>query len=119
MTKSKTPRKSNAGRKPLPTNLHILNGNPSKLDLEERAAAEPKYTPVVPECPEWLSDDAKAEWNRLLPELDRNGLLTKADMAAFAGYCDSFAMWKKKKTESIRSGILPPQTIVPVCWISR
>mgnify|MGYP007054483408 CR=1 FL=1 len=26
---------------------------------------------------------------------------------------------KKKKTESIRSGILPPQTIVPVCWISR
>ena len=27
--------------------------------------------------------------------------------------------WKKKKMESIRSGILLPQTIVPVCWISR
>lgn len=34
-------------------------------------------------------------------------------------YTEQLCNVEKKKTESIRSGILPPQTIVLVCWISR
>lgn len=94
-TKPKEPKKSNAGRKPKPTTLHVLNGNPSKINLEERQQNEPRFSPGLPACPEWLSKDAKQEWERLLPELDATSMLKKVDMAAFAGYCDSLAMWKR------------------------
>lgn len=94
-TKPKESRKSNAGRKPLPTALHVLNGNSSKIDLEERKQNEPKFSSTLPACPEWLNDDAKKEWERLLPELEMSGMLRKVDMAVFAGYCDNYAMWKK------------------------
>lgn len=88
-------KKSNAGRKPLPTNLHVLNGNPSKINIEERKLAEPRYSAELPVCPEWLNEAARFEWDRLLPELDGAGLLKKVDMAVFAGYCDNLAMWQK------------------------
>lgn len=82
---------SNRGRKRLPTNLHILNGNPSNLNLEERLKNEPKFTDIAPDCPEWLDEYGKAEWNRLAPELERLGLLTQADLAAFAAYCQAYS----------------------------
>ena len=53
------------GRKPKPTKLHILNGNPSRLDLEEKIKNEPIPQSIAPECPDWLLDEAKKEWNRL------------------------------------------------------
>ena len=79
------------GRKPKPTKLKILEGNPGKRPLNLN---EPKPQQIVPECPDWLLDDAKKEWNRLAPELERLGLLTILDMVTFAGYCQSYAKWK-------------------------
>ncbi len=81
-----------ASPKPKPTKLKILEGNPGKRPLNEN---EPKPIPIAPGCPEWLLAEAKKEWNRLAPELERLGLLTIIDMAAFAGYCQSYAKWKK------------------------
>lgn len=84
-----------AGRKPKPTKLKILEGNPGKRPLN---LDEPKPMPIAPGCPEWLLEEAKKEWDRLAPELERLGLLTIIDMAAFAGYCQSYAKWKKAET---------------------
>jgi len=78
------------GRKPKPTNLKVLNGNPGKRPLNQN---EPKPK-GRPRCPSWLHDDAKKEWKRLAPELERLGLLTMVDMAAFVGYCESYALYK-------------------------
>ncbi len=81
------------GRKPLPTNLHVLHGNPSKKkNLGEN---EPKPPPIAPKCPQWLHADAKKEWKRIAPQLEKLGLLTQIDMAALAGYCESWAQYKK------------------------
>ena len=79
------------GPKPKPTKLKILEGNPGKRSLNLN---EPNPLPIAPECPNWLLDEAKKEWNRLAPELERLGLLTIIDKAAFAGYCQSYAKWK-------------------------
>ena len=79
------------GRKPKPTNLKIIEGNPGKRPFNLN---EPKPISIAPKCPDWLLDDAKKEWNRLAPELERLGLLTILDRAAFAGYCQSYAKWK-------------------------
>ena len=79
------------GRKPKPTALKVLEGNPGKRPLP---ASEPQPAKKAPERPEWLEPEAKAEWDRLAGQLEHLGLLTEADMAAFAGYCQSYARWK-------------------------
>ena len=78
------------GRRPKPTQLKILQGNPGGRSLNKH---EPKPASVIPPCPNELCDDAKLEWARLSPYLLRTGLITEADMAAFAGYCQAFGRW--------------------------
>lgn len=78
------------GPVPKPTRLRIIEGNPSKRPINDR---EPRPTLKAPACPRWLMPEAKAEWRRVMPELERLGLLTQLDRAAFAGYCQSWARY--------------------------
>jgi P27 family predicted phage terminase small subunit len=78
------------GRKPTPTTLKLLNGNPGKRPLNER---EPQAPQGVPEIPEWLDDEAKAEWSRITIDLAEMGLLSKADRPALAAYCTAWSRW--------------------------
>tara|TARA_Y100000310_G_C20590278_1_gene767613 strand:- start:11 stop:460 length:450 start_codon:yes stop_codon:yes gene_type:complete len=55
---------------------------------------EPKPEPIVPEKPDWISSEAKAEWDRVQPELEGLGLLTRIDRGALAGYCQAWADFK-------------------------
>ena len=80
------------GAKPKPTALKVLYGNPGKRPLPKN---EPKPKPIAPECPEWLHKDAKKEWGRIVPELERLDLITVVDMAALSGYCESWAQYKE------------------------
>lgn len=80
------------GRKPKPTALKLLEGNPGKRQLNSQ---EPMPTKKAPKCPTWLDAEAKKEWRRLTKQLEDLGLLTNVDMAAFAGYCQAFARWKE------------------------
>lgn len=81
------------GRKPKPTALHVLNGNPSKI--KDLGKNEPKPIPIAPKCPTWLHKNAKKEWKRIAPQLERLGLLTQVDMAALAAYCESWAQYRE------------------------
>ena len=80
------------GRKPKPTGMKQLEGNPGKRKLNEH---EPKPEKKAPACPKWLEPEAKKEWKRLARKLEQMGVLTEVDMAAFAGYCQSYARWKE------------------------
>ena len=80
------------GRKPTPTALRILRGNPRKHPVN---AHEPKPSALENlEPPEWLDDDAKSEWRRIAPMLARLGVLTETDGDALAAYCEAFTTWK-------------------------
>ena len=52
----------------------------------------------------------KREWRRIVPELDRLGLLTKLDRSALAGYCDAFDRWYEAKAALKRAGSLTFET---------
>src|SRR5450830_952679 len=56
---------SNSGRKRQPAALHLINGNPSKKPLSELtsdgAKTKPHVNIAIPECPTFLTKDAKAE----------------------------------------------------------
>lgn len=80
------------GRKPKPTALKALEGNPGKRPLNEREPVPPQGTI---RCPSWLETEAKKEWKRLAPALEAMGILTTVDISAFAGYCQAFARWKE------------------------
>ena len=51
-----------AGRKPKPTAIKKLEGNPGKRKLNTK---EPIPVKGMPTCPEWLLPEAKKEWDRL------------------------------------------------------
>jgi P27 family predicted phage terminase small subunit len=76
------------GPPPKPTKLKLAAGNPGKRKLNER---EPQPAGKAPAQPAWLSDRAKVEWKRIVPELLTLGLLSRIDLAALAAYCQALA----------------------------
>jgi P27 family predicted phage terminase small subunit len=78
------------GRRPKPTRLKVITGNPGKRPLNEH---EPRPEPHIPPCPSELSPAAQREWHRLVTELGTLKLLTNLDRAALAAYCGAYALW--------------------------
>ncbi len=80
------------GRKPKPTKLRLIQGNPGKRSINKD---EPKFTAGTPDCPDHLDTVAKKEWHRITAELDAQGLLRKVDRAAIASYCTLWSRYVK------------------------
>lgn len=76
------------GPKPTPTVLLTLRGStvPGR-----RGAGDEPVAAGLPDAPEWLSDDAAAIWDGLLPVLAEMDILGRCDAAALAQYCDAMA----------------------------
>lgn len=73
-----------------PTALKLLEGD---IHKERMSPNEPKPDLTMPECPDWLEDEAKKEWFRVVPELYKLKLLTSMDITALIGYCQSWARY--------------------------
>lgn len=86
------------GRKPKPTRLKVLTGNPGKRPLNRD---EPRPEPAIPDCPPELSPAAQREWHRLAGEFAALRVLTNLDRAALAAYCGAYALWAEA-TEAIQ-----------------
>ena len=78
------------GRRPKPSRIKALTGNPGKRPLN---TCEPSPDVVIPECPPELGDVARREWDRLAGELVTLRLITNLDRAALAAYCGAYALW--------------------------
>lgn len=81
------------GPKPQPTALRLARGNPSKRALPKNEPKPAKPNRLDP--PSWLTGHARQKWRALAPRLATAGLLTVADMDAFARYCDTWARWRQ------------------------
>lgn len=75
-------------RGPAPTPKKILKMRGS---WRAEIAGDPKLKTEAPKPPTWLSKEARAEWNRVVPALASAGLLCKIDRAALAIMCKSWA----------------------------
>lgn len=80
------------GRKPKPSAVKKLEGNPGGRPLNEKEPAPKKKAPA---CPKWLDAEARKEWRRLAKVLEEMGVLTQLDMGVFATYCNAYARWKE------------------------
>src|ERR1700732_3971707 len=101
-----------AGRRPKPTALKILQGNPGKRPLN---TDEPQPT-GTPTRPDHLDRVAKLEWNRISAHLTSLGLLTAVDRAALAVYCQAWSRWVKAENEIKKFGLVikSPKDGMPV-----
>ena len=81
------------GKKPTPTHLRLLQGNPQRRPVR---TDEPQPLPLLDAPPplSFIEAYATEEWNRLAPELVRLGLMTLVDSAPFGAYCVAFARWR-------------------------
>ncbi|MBI5951887.1 MAG: phage terminase small subunit P27 family [Chloroflexi bacterium] len=80
------------GRKPKPTEIKKLAGNPGKRALNR---AEPRPRVVLPRASSHLSDEEKSKWKLLVKELHPLGLLTSLDLDALERYCVLYVRWVK------------------------
>ncbi|EMA1799431.1 phage terminase small subunit P27 family [Cronobacter turicensis] len=77
-----------AGRRPKPTHLKVVTGNPGKRALNKN---EPKPAREIPSPPSHLTDWGKTAWGKLTVLLDGMGVLTVADSLALERLCDLYA----------------------------
>ena len=73
-----------------PTAWRRMEGNRGKKAWNH---AEPMPPEGVPDCPEHLSDEARAEWHRLVETLVSMGVITIVDRAVLAAYCQAYGRW--------------------------
>ena len=82
------------GRKPTPSVLKMLRGNPGRRPLN---ALEPEPDALSPACPPELTDDvARAEWTRAIVPAIRSGQITAADRMFAIAHCDLWATWRSQ-----------------------
>lgn len=79
-----------SGPRPTPTALRRSRGNPGKRGYNPR---EPALPATMPDCPPHLSERATEEWRRIALTLHAAGVVTLADRAALAAYCQSWGRW--------------------------
>ena len=105
------------GRRPLPTSIKELTGNPGKRPLN---LDEPQPPKIIPKCPKHLDENARKEWRRISLELHRLttatsanpalvggpglNLLTIVDRAALAAYCQAWGRWVEAEANIQRFG---------------
>ena len=78
------------GKKPIPTEMKRLAGNPGRRALNN---AEPTPDVEMPQPPSHLNEVALAEWRRISAELMALKVVSKVDATALAMYCDAYARW--------------------------
>jgi phage terminase small subunit len=79
-----------AGRPPKPTALLRLHGTARPGRIRARGR-EPKVTAGLPDAPDWLLPEARAEWDRVIRGFAATGVLTPLDRGMLATYCTMWA----------------------------
>ncbi|WP_337924764.1 phage terminase small subunit P27 family [Szabonella alba] len=69
--------------------------------------------------PEWLSDDAKTEWRRIVPILGKRKILTSADLGSVENYCMAIGMAREMEREIQRLGAVQKVYAIDKDGVSR
>jgi P27 family predicted phage terminase small subunit len=85
---------SRSGRKPTPTRLRVLRGNPGRRPLNP---AEPAPARGVPEPPEWLNLLELEAWDTLTAALEPMGVVTISDGPALTALAVAWADWRQAR----------------------
>ena len=88
------------GRRPKPTALKILEGNPGRRPLPRNEAKPPAVCTL--DAPRTLDAVGRQEWRRLAPQLQRLGLLTEIDRSALECCCELYSELRQLRAQRRR-----------------
>lgn len=58
------------------------------------------------QCPDWLDEEARSLWSRLVPQLDQAGLLDRVDETGLEMLCQLYSAWKRATKELASEGLV-------------
>ena len=93
-----------AGRPRKPTALKLLHGDFAK-NPKRQNHAEPQVESAIPDCPKWITGEARAEWKRVCSELASMKVVTLPDRAALEAYCKIRERWRAALNQIAREGM--------------
>ena len=89
-----------------PAPLLLLNGRGGGKDSAGREVKKPPpFKRLAPNPPTWLSREAKAEWNRVVPGLTRLDLVKPEDRSTLAAYCELWSRWVAAQASIRKHGL--------------
>lgn len=90
-----------------PAKLKLVEGRSAGTDSGGRPVKEPPaFRRLPPEAPEWLPEEARAEWERVVPELQRLQLTKPLDRASLTAYCMAWARFVEASKLIEEEGVL-------------
>jgi P27 family predicted phage terminase small subunit len=100
------------GRKPVPTYLKVIRGNPGKRGLNKN---EPVPDGALADPPEWMAESQKAGWNYAIENAPA-GLLKKLDRSVLAAWVVAEDLHRRAAEMIEKFGILTkaPHTGLPI-----
>ena len=100
------------GRKPVPTYLKMIRGNPGKRPLNDN---EPIPEGDLADAPDWMSESQKTGWNYAI-ENAPSGLLKKLDRSVLAAWVVAEDLHRRAAEMIDKFGILTkaPITGLPI-----
>ncbi|MCV7222964.1 phage terminase small subunit P27 family [Mycolicibacterium elephantis] len=88
-----------------PAKLLLLNGRSEGRDSGGRPVAPPPpFRREAPNPPTWLSREAKAEWRRVVPGLERLDVIKPEDRATLTAYCEAWSRFVEATLQYRREG---------------
>lgn len=90
-----------AGAPRKPIKLMKLQGTLRKDQLKRN----PPEAKGELECPSWLTDEGKKEWNRVTVELTKIGIIGTIDTSMLSIYCDMFGAYIEARDSGNPKGV--------------
>jgi len=82
------------GRKPVPTHLKLIAGNPGKRKINYN---EPTPDSKAPQQPPDMDGDEMAAWLYVTGELEKMGILASSDLGIITAYCTHWGTYTRAK----------------------
>ena len=100
------------GRKPVPTHLKVIRGNPGKRKLNKN---EPLPIGDLVDAPEWMAESQRQNWNYAVENAPK-GLLKKLDRSVLVAWTVAEDLHRRSSEQVEKFGILTkaPNTGLPM-----
>ncbi|BBZ22827.1 phage terminase small subunit P27 family [Mycolicibacter hiberniae] len=77
---------------PLPPKIRLLHGRGNGKDSAGYVVpTPPSFERVAPEPPDWLDDEGRDEWQRVIDDLAPLNLLKNSDRAVLVAHCEAWS----------------------------
>jgi len=82
--------------------LKLTGSNKAKYERQD----EPDPVDVSFRAPKYLNKPAREEWDRVVPDLKRMGILSNTDMTILISYCQSWGQYLELQKDIDRDGFV-------------